>query len=217
MKTKLILASAIAMALSGAAIGQQQTTEPMATQDKPAKEWSKTGQQAQPADPAKAEEMAAMETANPYDLRASDIIGREVKNSQDDDIGEVDDLIITKSDNVVKAVIAVGGFLGIGEKLVAVPYNELQVSPDRDYVMYEATKDQLKSQPEFNYKEGEMRWMTGEEGQRYRDSRNVTGERPETTGKVDQEELQEEMEDVREEQKDVREEQKDVQELKQKG
>ncbi len=201
MQNKLILASAIAMTLSGAAFAEQkQTTEPMAT-----------------ADPAKAEDMAAMEAANPYDLRASHIIGREVKNSQDEDIGEVDDLIITKDDNVVKAVVSVGGFLGIGDKLVAVPYDQLQVDPQQDYVMYEATKEQLESQPEFNYKEGEMRWMTGEQGQRLRDPQTTADEQPVTTGKVDQEDLKEEMEDVREEQKDVLEEQQDVKELKQKS
>jgi uncharacterized protein YjbJ (UPF0337 family) len=93
---------------------------------------------------------------SPYRFRASDIIGMNVKNMSDDTIGVVDDLIITGGDEVALAVISVGGFLGIGDKLVSVPYNELQMGgEDNDYVVYNSTKDALKAQPEFEYNKGE--------------------------------------------------------------
>lgn len=54
-------------------------------------------------------------------------------------------------------IISVGGFLGVGTKLVAVPYNQLKLgdtksaSSDNKVVMPGATKDSLKALPEFHY------------------------------------------------------------------
>ena len=91
-----------------------------------------------------------------YQLRASDLIGMEVYNYTDEHIGEVDDLIITGDDqSVAHAVISVGGFLGIGDKLVSIPYSDLQMGPENDYVVYNATQEQLETLPEFEYNEGE--------------------------------------------------------------
>lgn len=107
-----------------------------------------------------------------YRLRASDVLGMDVQNGQQEEIGEVDDLIITEDNTVVHAVVSVGGFLGMGDKLVTVPYSELQLPADKSaYVVYNATKEQLEAKPEFEYKQGEL---TGRE---YRDEamkRNAT-------------------------------------------
>ena len=94
---------------------------------------------------------------SPYQLRASDLLGMDVENFNGDEIGEIDDLIIS-SDNTPTAVISVGGFLGLGDKLVAIPYNELKFDSEREDVVYNATEEQLKSLPEFNYLEGESTW-----------------------------------------------------------
>jgi PRC-barrel domain len=54
--------------------------------------------------------------------------------------------------NSLFAVLQVGGFLGIGGRLVAVPYNQLQVSEDgRKIVLPGASKDALKKLSEFKY------------------------------------------------------------------
>lgn len=88
-----------------------------------------------------------------YPLPASQLIGKEVRNPQGEDIGEIDDLII-KQGNVSQAVISVGGFLGIGEHSVAVLYDELEFGPpEQGYVTYSATREQLEAMPEFKYEE----------------------------------------------------------------
>jgi len=61
-------------------------------------------------------------------LPASTILGMEVRNLAGDDLGEVDNLIIdSKSGKIRYATLSVGGFLGIGEKLIAVPWSEFQL------------------------------------------------------------------------------------------
>jgi sporulation protein YlmC with PRC-barrel domain len=82
--------------------------------------------------------------------RASKLVGTAVKNSAGDSIGKIDDLIVSRNDKVLYAVLSVGGFLGMGSKLVAVPYASLQVAKD-NLVLPTGTKDQLKALPEFKY------------------------------------------------------------------
>ena len=58
--------------------------------------------------------------------RSSRIVGATVYNDSNQSIGMVDDLIVGKDGKVSTAVISVGGFLGIGSKLVGVPYDQLR-------------------------------------------------------------------------------------------
>ncbi len=58
--------------------------------------------------------------------RASKIVGASVYNDQHNSIGDIDDLIIDQSGKVTEAVVSVGGFLGIGTKLVGVPFDQLR-------------------------------------------------------------------------------------------
>ena len=82
--------------------------------------------------------------------RSSKLVGATVKNSADESIGKIDDLLVGRADKVLYAVISVGGFLGIGSKLVAVPYNSLEIAKN-NLVLPTGTKDQLKALPEFKY------------------------------------------------------------------
>lgn len=86
-------------------------------------------------------------------FQARDLIGADVKNAADETIGEVNDLIITSADNVPQVILSVGGFLGVGEKLVAVPYDALNIkhSDDKQQVTYNATEEELKARPSFTY------------------------------------------------------------------
>jgi hypothetical protein len=84
--------------------------------------------------------------------RFSKLRGAPVYNSANEKIGELDDLIVGK-DRVLFAIIQVGGFLGIGSRLVAVPYTSLQIADDgKRVVLPGATKEQLKTLPEFHYR-----------------------------------------------------------------
>jgi sporulation protein YlmC with PRC-barrel domain len=84
--------------------------------------------------------------------RFSKLRGQTIYNSTKEKIGELDDLIIGK-DRVLFAIIQVGGFLGIGSRLVAVPYTSLQISQEGQHIVLPgATKEQLKALPEFVYR-----------------------------------------------------------------
>jgi sporulation protein YlmC with PRC-barrel domain len=82
--------------------------------------------------------------------RASKVIDKSVVNDANETVGKVDDIIISPDGNGAFAIVSVGGFLGMGNKLVAVPYGDIKVSGDK-LTLPGATKDSLKSLPEFKY------------------------------------------------------------------
>ncbi len=85
--------------------------------------------------------------------RASKINGSPVYNAKNERIGTIDDLIVNEDDRIWYAILSVGGFLGLGKRLVAVPYDALQLS-DNKFVLPQASQDELKSLPEFKYQSG---------------------------------------------------------------
>lgn len=80
--------------------------------------------------------------------RATQLVGRPVRNGAET-IGKIDDLIVGR-DKVLFAIIGVGGFLGIGERLVAIPYNSLVVT-NESIVLPGATKTAVGKLPAFQY------------------------------------------------------------------
>ncbi|MEI4488788.1 PRC-barrel domain-containing protein [Frigidibacter sp. MR17.14] len=71
-----------------------------------------------------------------------------------DDIGEISDLIISGDGQVKAVIVDIGGFLGMGEKSVAVAMDQLRVIPDGDsagdyFVVFTADRGALESAPEF--------------------------------------------------------------------
>lgn len=93
-----------------------------------------------------------------YQFRASDVLNMDVINLNEEEIGEVDDVIFGSREGGPAAVISVGGFLGLGEKLVTVPVESLKLSADREHVVLDATEEQLEALPEFAYISGEKTW-----------------------------------------------------------
>jgi sporulation protein YlmC with PRC-barrel domain len=84
--------------------------------------------------------------------RASKLRGATVVNSKNEKIGELDDLIVGK-DRVLFGIVQVGGFLGIGSHLIAVPYDSLQISEaGKRIVLPGASKEHVKDLPEFKYR-----------------------------------------------------------------
>jgi hypothetical protein len=85
-------------------------------------------------------------------LRASKVIGSDVVNENKDSIGKIDDLLISNDAHNVFAVISVGGFLGIGSKLIAIRYEELRRASDTTgFILPGATKESLSALPEYTY------------------------------------------------------------------
>ncbi|MES2710706.1 MAG: PRC-barrel domain-containing protein [Pseudomonadota bacterium] len=73
-------------------------------------------------------------------------------NERNETVGEIEDLIINASGGAPTAVISVGGFLGIGARLVAVPLSELSFNAERErWVLNGATKESLQQRPAYTY------------------------------------------------------------------
>jgi len=84
--------------------------------------------------------------------RASKLRGATVVNSKNEKVGELDDLIVGK-DRVLFGIVQVGGFLGLGSRLIAVPYSSLQISEEgKRIVLPGASKEHVKDLPEFKYR-----------------------------------------------------------------
>ena len=141
----------------------QEATQPSA--QPPAMETPMTGEQPadamkKPLDQAAAATPAAgsgyLTEQGADQIAASTYIGQSVHNSSDESIGEINDVIFTKDGSVEAAVIGVGGFLGIGEKNVAVSLDTITVadvpnSSDLKLTTAE-TAETLKAAPEFKTK-----------------------------------------------------------------
>lgn len=93
---------------------------------------------------------------SPYQLRASDLLGMDVINTTGDEIGEIDDLTVSP-DGSIQAVLALGGFLGMGEKMVTLGFDNMQFDDEREHLVVNVTEEELESMENFNYLEGENR------------------------------------------------------------
>ncbi|MEP7032246.1 MAG: PRC-barrel domain-containing protein, partial [Pseudolabrys sp.] len=107
-----------------------------------------------------------VQTQHATDWRGSKLIGATVYGSDNSSIGEVNDVLISNDGQVRAAVIGVGGFLGVGEKNVAVPLDALQItrksnSDAIDKIKVNYTKDELKNAPKFAYYEPAKATTTG--------------------------------------------------------
>jgi sporulation protein YlmC with PRC-barrel domain len=62
--------------------------------------------------------------------RASKVVGLNVYNDKNENVGSINELLMDKSGNIKAAVLSVGGFLGMGSHLVAVPYDKMKFSDE---------------------------------------------------------------------------------------
>jgi sporulation protein YlmC with PRC-barrel domain len=69
---------------------------------------------------------AASDSSFKGDWRASKVVGLSVYNANNESIGSINDLLTDKSGNIKAVVIGVGGFLGMGSQLVAVPFDRIK-------------------------------------------------------------------------------------------
>jgi sporulation protein YlmC with PRC-barrel domain len=86
------------------------------------------------------------------DLLASNLIGQSVVNTQDETIGDVNDLVTDENGKVVAVLIGSGGFLGLGEKDVAIGFDDLRIVRDEDNnikVIAKVSQETLASAPDY--------------------------------------------------------------------
>jgi sporulation protein YlmC with PRC-barrel domain len=86
----------------------------------------------------------------PADARK--LIGRNVKNAQNETIGEIKSIYIGKDGKVDSVMVNVGGFLGVGDREVRIAWSDLKISDNGEKVMVNMTKDELKAKPEYGYR-----------------------------------------------------------------
>ena len=170
MLKELLTSSAIVLALAGPAFAG--STEPSAAEqaeaaqsEDPAVEQSEV-----PSATANPPAAAAMDDPNTSDAsgtsgtssngdviavqsedekRMTNLIGMPVTNPQGEEVGNVHDALFTKDGKISGVVLSVGGFLGIGDKLVALPWEAVEVNYAEDSVLVDATRDQLGAAPPF--------------------------------------------------------------------
>lgn len=83
--------------------------------------------------------------------RLSKLTGHNVVNDKNENIGKVDDVVIAR-DHSLFTVLQVGGFLGIGSRFVAVPFDSLKIDEKASKLeLPGASRDELKKLAEFNY------------------------------------------------------------------
>jgi sporulation protein YlmC with PRC-barrel domain len=84
-------------------------------------------------------------------LSASTLSGNEVKNHLGENIGHIKDLMINLHDgSVAYAVMSFGGFLGVGEKLFAIPWSRIQVDQRNKCCVVDMSKEYLEKAPGFD-------------------------------------------------------------------
>src|SRR5450759_5208699 len=82
--------------------------------------------------------------------RASKVIGSSVINAANETIGKIDDILVTRDGKEPYAVLSVGGFLGMGTRMVVIHYDSLKFA-DNKIMLPGGTKDGLKMLPAFEY------------------------------------------------------------------
>jgi len=90
---------------------------------------------------------------------------QNVYDPNDNKVGEIMDVLMDHEGKASALIIGVGGFLGAGEKDVAVPFNAVQVKTkdnNKSYLVMNTTKDSLKNAKGFKYDRNAMNWIPEE-------------------------------------------------------
>ncbi len=84
-------------------------------------------------------------------LSANTLIGDDVKNAAGENLGKIEDLMIDVNGSEVNyAVLSFGGFMGIGDKLFAVPLKAMQLDTENKCFILNESKERLENAPGFD-------------------------------------------------------------------
>ncbi|MBP2230641.1 sporulation protein YlmC with PRC-barrel domain [Azospirillum agricola] len=149
MRRTLIAATATLALLSGAAFAQ--TTSP--TVANPSSSTSSMSNTATPDSAATTGSATTGSTLGAGQMASADqLLGKNVYGRDNDKLGEVDDVILDSNGQAKQLVIGSGGFLGIGEKKVAVDYTAANWDAQNNRLnMSGLSRDDVKAMPEFKY------------------------------------------------------------------
>ena len=91
-------------------------------------------------------------TAYSGQISASELLNESIVNAANESVGDVNDILLDSSGKVAAVIVGVGGFLGMGEKDVALTFDQLSFGSDKDndlVVTTNATKESLQAAPEY--------------------------------------------------------------------
>jgi sporulation protein YlmC with PRC-barrel domain len=95
-------------------------------------------------------------TVEGEDISAENLIGTAIYSPEEETVGEVGDVILGQDGAIEAVVVDVGGFLGVGEKPVAIQFDALNVQKDTNgdlRLMVNATQEQLENAPSYEAEE----------------------------------------------------------------
>jgi sporulation protein YlmC with PRC-barrel domain len=99
-------------------------------------------------------------------LPIRDYYNQSVYDTKDNKIGDVNDLLVDKDGKLSAVIIGVGGFLGAGEKNVAVPFSALKLTDKngKRYLVMETTKEALEKAPGYTFDRSAYQWVPSKQG-----------------------------------------------------
>lgn len=97
--------------------------------------------------------------------KATDLTGKSIRNAASEDLGTLQDIVVdAKSGRILYGVVSYGGFMGLGDKLFAVPWHSLELPTDAKKFVLEVDQERLKSAEGFNQNQwpnfADERWAT---------------------------------------------------------
>lgn len=146
---KTLLMSAAAVGLMATASFAQTSTP---ASPSPAAPPAATAPSTTPASPPLATAPSATPSATVSSgsgVAASRIIDLNLKNAQDETIGEIDDLLVSSDGKVTHVIISTGGVLGVGAKKVQVPWSDVKIDGNGEKATASMTAEQVKNAPEW--------------------------------------------------------------------
>jgi sporulation protein YlmC with PRC-barrel domain len=105
---------------------------------------------------------ATLMTAVPDGATITNYYKQNVYDPSDNKIGEIADVLVTKEGRVTAVIISVGGFLGMGEKHVAAPFEAIRATEkgNKMYLVMNTTKEALKNAPGYKYDRSTTKWVS---------------------------------------------------------
>jgi sporulation protein YlmC with PRC-barrel domain len=99
-------------------------------------------------------------------LPISDYYNQSVYDTKDNKIGDINDLLVEKDGKISAAIIGVGGFLGAGEKNVAIPFTALKLTEKngKRYLVMDTTKEALNKAPGYTFDRTAKQWVPAKQG-----------------------------------------------------
>jgi sporulation protein YlmC with PRC-barrel domain len=99
-------------------------------------------------------------------LPISDYYNQSVYDAKDNKIGDINDLLVEKDGKINAVIIGVGGFLGAGEKNVAVPFTALKLTEKngKRYLVMDTTKEALNKAPGYTFDRTAKQWVPAKQG-----------------------------------------------------